>query len=424
MSPMNDPYKILGIEKGATQREIKSAYIRMSRKYHPDMGGDSWAFQMVERAYRQLSTPEAGHSSKENRKRSARQSSESNRSAANNDGSTNQGPEADDSPESNKDTFEEFEVDESTTGPNSSRRSRRSTGIGIGYHLIGAIGGGLCALCLLFAILYFQKSTNLSGELLDNPNRMVLSDSKQPTAKSNPVKEKLPTAKAPVLKRDITKLVDGKRSDISNRTISNEKKVGESHASKVPTSPGVHKRAKRIISEVGQKNESTVQEPVSTQIAFNAFDEQEAWIHEKSNIRLRREGTRIGYWCVETPGKPANLIYKFSFSKPARTCRLVTYLHVYPFLTRNADVELRVSIDKRKWHSLTKLDASTPTRDKEISKQVEEDISNILRGAKTLFVEVRLNAARPIASQFLRTSGGASVKSGTGQDRFVVEVEF
>ena len=33
---MNDPYKVLGIERGATEEEIKKAYRSLSRRYHPD----------------------------------------------------------------------------------------------------------------------------------------------------------------------------------------------------------------------------------------------------------------------------------------------------------------------------------------------------------------------------------------------------
>ena len=33
---MTDPYSILGIDRDATEEEIKKAYRRLSRKYHPD----------------------------------------------------------------------------------------------------------------------------------------------------------------------------------------------------------------------------------------------------------------------------------------------------------------------------------------------------------------------------------------------------
>ena len=33
---MNDPYKVLGISRDASDAEVKKAYREMARKYHPD----------------------------------------------------------------------------------------------------------------------------------------------------------------------------------------------------------------------------------------------------------------------------------------------------------------------------------------------------------------------------------------------------
>ena len=33
---MQDPYKVLGVSRDASDEEVKKAYRRLSRKYHPD----------------------------------------------------------------------------------------------------------------------------------------------------------------------------------------------------------------------------------------------------------------------------------------------------------------------------------------------------------------------------------------------------
>lgn len=51
-------YKQLGVEKTATQGEIKKAYRKLARVHHPDRGGDPEEFKKVQNAYDCLSDPD------------------------------------------------------------------------------------------------------------------------------------------------------------------------------------------------------------------------------------------------------------------------------------------------------------------------------------------------------------------------------
>ena len=59
---MKDCYEVLGVEKSATEAEIKSAYRKLAKKYHPDMNPDNKEaeekFKEVNDAYAILSDPE------------------------------------------------------------------------------------------------------------------------------------------------------------------------------------------------------------------------------------------------------------------------------------------------------------------------------------------------------------------------------
>jgi DnaJ domain len=51
-----DPRTVLGVPPTASLDEIHEAYRLKSKKHHPDLGGDEWAFCMVARAYEVLKT--------------------------------------------------------------------------------------------------------------------------------------------------------------------------------------------------------------------------------------------------------------------------------------------------------------------------------------------------------------------------------
>ncbi len=61
-----DPYQILGISSEATLEQIRDAYRQKTKRHHPDVGGEEWAFRLVVRAYEILSTARVVGRSTEN----------------------------------------------------------------------------------------------------------------------------------------------------------------------------------------------------------------------------------------------------------------------------------------------------------------------------------------------------------------------
>jgi len=55
---MIDYYKVLSVDKNATEDQIKTSYRELAKKYHPDVGGDPEKMKEVNVAYTVLSDPQ------------------------------------------------------------------------------------------------------------------------------------------------------------------------------------------------------------------------------------------------------------------------------------------------------------------------------------------------------------------------------
>ena len=51
---VNDPYDILQLDRNADVNQLKKAYLRLARVYHPDRGGSPALFNIIEQAYQTL----------------------------------------------------------------------------------------------------------------------------------------------------------------------------------------------------------------------------------------------------------------------------------------------------------------------------------------------------------------------------------
>ncbi len=49
-----DPYEVLGLSASATQKEIRSAWAKLCREHHPDVGGDVNVLKRINAAYERL----------------------------------------------------------------------------------------------------------------------------------------------------------------------------------------------------------------------------------------------------------------------------------------------------------------------------------------------------------------------------------
>ena len=53
-----DPYSTLGVDRNASDKDIKTAFKNLAKKHHPDRGGDESKFKQINEAYSQIKNQE------------------------------------------------------------------------------------------------------------------------------------------------------------------------------------------------------------------------------------------------------------------------------------------------------------------------------------------------------------------------------
>ncbi|HBV66910.1 MAG TPA: molecular chaperone DnaJ [Clostridiales bacterium] len=51
---MKDPYEVLGLQRGATKDEVKSAYRKLAKKYHPDVNENNPLKDLAEEKFKEI----------------------------------------------------------------------------------------------------------------------------------------------------------------------------------------------------------------------------------------------------------------------------------------------------------------------------------------------------------------------------------
>jgi curved DNA-binding protein len=52
-----DPYSVLGVQRNASEAEVRKAFKRLAMKHHPDRGGDEEKFKQINEAYERITSP-------------------------------------------------------------------------------------------------------------------------------------------------------------------------------------------------------------------------------------------------------------------------------------------------------------------------------------------------------------------------------